>query len=453
MRKLIVVCLAVFVISVWASAVPGAVDLVIDPDSIVLSEKSPVEGDAVTISAVLRNQGDMDITEDVEVRFVEGDPEKGGLQIGSDAIALGIKAGATGKMQVKWRVAAGKTKIYVIADPHDMVKETKRWATDLDEWGTREGTKEVTITDVSIFDKWGRKTYKIKSGGKITIRVNFIVEEEIDDFHFGVAIFREDGVYCYGPNTQFDGLVIKRMDRGKGYFELECKNLLLMPRSYYVSVAIWDNNETLAYDYHKCSYKIEIMRNSTFGQLLRLSSKWSNSKLSLSSNIKYLPNLDYLTEKVGTEVNSDLIIFESLVFLNNYDCKDNVFVTGRDFKIKVAFKIDKSLNKQLKFYILWIGIYRSDGIYCHGETKKVSFCGTNSETLIYPKLRLLPGGYKVSAGIWASDTHRFLAYSHGIHSFNMISNKRDHGTVYLEHRWSWHIPKGGIAQCQTKNLL
>ena len=125
MRKLVVVCLAVFVISVWVSAVPGAVDLVIDPDSVVLSEKSPVEGDAVTISAVLRNQGDMDITEDVEVRFVEGDPEEGGLQIASDAIVLGIKAGTTGKVQVKWRVAAGKTKIYVIADPHDLAKETR----------------------------------------------------------------------------------------------------------------------------------------------------------------------------------------------------------------------------------------------------------------------------------------------------------------------------------------
>ena len=125
MRKLVFVCLAILMISVWASAVPGAVDLFIEPDSVVLSEKSLMEGDPVTISAILRNQGDMDITEDVEVRFVEGDPEKGGLQIASDAIALGIKAGATGKVEVKWRVAAGKMKIYVIADPHNTVKETR----------------------------------------------------------------------------------------------------------------------------------------------------------------------------------------------------------------------------------------------------------------------------------------------------------------------------------------
>lgn len=343
----------------------------------------------------------------------------------------------------QYQMLLNKKKILSEGSRSAMVTETKRWATDMQEWGEREGTKEVTIKGFVITNKWGLMANKVKCGEKMTFRVNFTVNEEIDNFHFGLAIFREDGVYCYGPNTQFDGLAIERMGKGDGYFELECNELLVMPGIYYLSAAIWDKNETFAYDYHKCSYKIEIIGFSAFGQLLRLKNNWSNFKFPITPHIKYPLNLDCLVEKWGSQVNSGLVIFESLTFLNNYGSKDSVFVTGRAFKIKVDFQIDRSLNHSLKHLILWIGIYRSDGIYCHGSIKQVASCGANSEILIYPKLKLLPGGYRISVGIWDLNNNKFLAYFHGVHSFNMISDRRDHGTVYLEHRWNWRIPKGG----------
>jgi len=114
----------VFLASVWSTVVFGAVDLVIDPTSVTFSDESPTEGDAVSISATLQNKGNENISEDVEVRFVEGDPEKGGLQIASDAIVMGLRAGATGVVNVRWRAAPGRTKIYLIADPHNLVKES-----------------------------------------------------------------------------------------------------------------------------------------------------------------------------------------------------------------------------------------------------------------------------------------------------------------------------------------
>lgn len=356
-----------------------------------------------------------------------------------------FSSGDPAKVIEQYQMLLNKKKILSEGSRSVMVTETKRWATDINEWGKREGTKEVIIKDIAIFNKLGRKTNKIKCGEKIIARVNFTAQEEIDDFHFGIALFREDGVYCYGPNTQFDGLAVERMGKGDGYFELECHELLLMPGAYYLSAAIWDKDETFAYDYHKCTYKMEVVGFSPFGQLLDLMSKWSNFEFLRTSHIKYLPNLDYLVDRGGTEINSDLVLIEPLTFLNKYNSRGNVFVTEKEFKIKVDFKIDKSLNQYLECLILWIGIYRSDGIYCHGSIKKVVSCGANSEILIYPKLKLLPGGYKVSAGIWDSNTHRFLAYSHGIHSFNMISDKRDHGTVYLRHRWNWGIPNREIV--------
>jgi len=102
---------------------PTLPDLVIDPKSVVFSNVNPMEGDSVTISAVVTNKG-TDAADDIEVRFIEGDPKNYGLQIGSDAVLLGLKAGATGKVEIKWRASAGEAKIYIIVDPNNMIKES-----------------------------------------------------------------------------------------------------------------------------------------------------------------------------------------------------------------------------------------------------------------------------------------------------------------------------------------
>jgi len=123
MRKLFLVCSTILTIWMCVSTAGASSDIVIVPGSVTFSSESPAEGDSIAISVKVRNQGTTDITEDLEVRFVEGDPEKGALQIGSDALVLGLKAGATGEAGLKWRVAPGKTDIYVIADPDNLIKE------------------------------------------------------------------------------------------------------------------------------------------------------------------------------------------------------------------------------------------------------------------------------------------------------------------------------------------
>jgi ABC-type polysaccharide/polyol phosphate transport system ATPase subunit len=337
-----------------------------------------------------------------------------------------------------YQVLLNKKKVLSEGSRSYMVTETKRMATDMPEWGKREGTKEATIKNIRVFNKWGIKTDKVKCGQSLAVRVDFAIHEEIDNFHFGVALFREDGVYCYGPNTQFDGLAIGSVGLGEGYFEIQYKELLLMPGTYYFSVAIWDEHEVFAFDYHKCRYKIEVIGEPSFGQLASLSSRWLASALPAYSNGIDAPQLDYLADKWGTELKNNGASIESIKCLDNYGNEDSVFVTGKEIKIKADFKIDKTPAKNL---ILWLGVYRSDRIYCHGSTRPIA--ANDSEILIYPRMRLLPGGYNISAGIWDSSARRFIAYTHGIYPFNMISDKYDHGTVYMEHRWKWKIPKGG----------
>jgi len=342
----------------------------------------------------------------------------------------------------QYRMLLNKKKVLSESSRLDMVRKTKRWATDTLEWGKTEGTKEVKIKSVTLLNKRRREINKIRPGEKLIVRVNFTVHKEIDSFHFGSAIFREDGVYCYGPNTQFDGLPIKAMGKGEGYFELEYKEFSFMPGIYYFSAVVWDKQETFAYDYHRCGCKIEVTGDSFFGQLLCLSSKWVSTLVPqyfLFFDRKYFPKLDYLVDEWGTQIESDMGVLVSIKCLNNYGSEDNVFVTGKEMKIKVDWEAIRPLKQQCA---LWVGIYRSDGIYCHGNIKKSIFNkGRKAEILIYPQLMLLPGGYRISFGIWDPKADKFIFYSHGIYSFNMISQKRDHGTIYLDHYWRWKIPE------------
>jgi hypothetical protein len=141
-------------------------------------------------------------------------------------------------------------------------------------WGKKIGNQEAQITKVSFFNGRLNETSLFHTGEKLKIIIEYIVNKEIEDPHFGVAIFREDGLYCYGPNTRFDKIKIKRLRKGKGEFSIEYKRLNLLPGRYRVSVAIWEKDEKFAYDYHYAYYKFEVTSDKKDHGVLCLDHKW-----------------------------------------------------------------------------------------------------------------------------------------------------------------------------------
>ncbi|MBU1125466.1 MAG: Wzt carbohydrate-binding domain-containing protein, partial [Candidatus Omnitrophica bacterium] len=325
-------------------------------------------------------------------------------------------------MKIMWPLVLGRKNLFQKVVPSaEVVKKTKRWATDIEEWGKREGTKEATIQRLEIYNRLGQKVTKVRGGQPVRIRVWFRVHESIKDFHFGIAIFREDGVYCYGPNTQFDGIRFKKMTPGEGIFELRITKWLFSRGLYFLSAAIWDAKETLAYDYHKCRYKLEGEGTPSQGALVNLVSEWKTDSARQSLGI---PALDSLIDKWGGALQGTRLRIDSLSTLNRYNHKETTFVTGREMKIKIEVTAEARQGDACGPYMLWVGLYRADGIYCHGSTKAI-LPGTRTEIVSYPQLVLLPGEYRVSAGIWDKDTPQCTTYSHGIQTFHMVSEKCD----------------------------
>jgi ABC-type polysaccharide/polyol phosphate transport system ATPase subunit len=141
-------------------------------------------------------------------------------------------------------------------------------------WGSKSGTREVEIIEVKLINGKGNETNTFLTGEKMSVNVRYVVHKEVEDPHFGVAIFREDGTYCYGPNTRFDGLKIAKLRKGKGYFAIHYKQLNLLPGEYRISVAIWEREEKFAYDYHYAVYSLKVISDKNDHGVVYLKHRW-----------------------------------------------------------------------------------------------------------------------------------------------------------------------------------
>jgi len=329
----------------------------------------------------------------------------------------------------KFFVGPGKKNI-------ELVENTKKWAEDISGWGRKLGTKEVEIKSVELINKFGLRTNCIKSREPLKIRVSFEAKNTVKEPHFGIAIFRKDGVYCYGPNTKFDGYEISELSPGNGYFVLNFRKLLLAPGEYRISVAIWDKNETLAFNYHEGCYKLIIAGNrNTEKELLNIPFRlYPRNYLNFRRKNRNNLDLSILNAKWGQKIEIEEIKLESVRLLNHLGAEKAVFMTNEPVTLMINFS--KFINPGKKYY-LWAGLYRDDGIYCQGIMHAIN--RSNIYKVMFPELSLSPGGYRISLGIWDSTEKKFIICHHAVYSFRMIFNREDHGTVYLEHKWRWGV--------------
>ncbi len=311
------------------------------------------------------------------------------------------------------------------------------WWADKRFWDKKEGSKEARIVKVKTYNANKKETNLFKAGERIRIEASFVVDETIDDPHFGVAIFREDGAYCYGPNTLLDGHKIAKLNKGKGFFSIEYKSLTLRPGAYRFSVAIWDKSEIWAYDYHVGFYRFEIIGENDNAQLLGLEyrwepeSWWQKFKIPQSGNKEALSPLNIQKQR---DILSPHIELASMELLDSADNLKTIFKTGEDIRIRLRLKY----LKEPRDYYLWLGLFRSDDVYCHGASKRLK---EEESLLIYPNIPLLVGDYYLSVGIWKKDQKKPLFYKHEAQHFKMSFLGQDHGTVYLEHSWNRELPQ------------
>lgn len=110
------------------------------------------------------------------------------------------------------------------------------------------------IRKVSIYNKKGLNVENISHGEKITVKVEYYVNDEnIDNPVLGLAILRVDNLYICGVNTLLDKIEIP-WKKGLNTFVLEYPSFDLVGGSYYFDVALFDKTATVPFDY-RTKYK------------------------------------------------------------------------------------------------------------------------------------------------------------------------------------------------------
>lgn len=104
----------------------------------------------------------------------------------------------------------------------------------------RFGNKKVIIKDVNAVDSKNKKRNIFKTGELCEIKIDYFCENIYEDAVIGVAFIRNDGVYCYGTNTEIDKVEMKFDLYKNGRISFLIKQLNLLPGVYNLDVAIID---------------------------------------------------------------------------------------------------------------------------------------------------------------------------------------------------------------------
>ncbi|MBD3181454.1 VWA domain-containing protein, partial [Candidatus Poribacteria bacterium] len=102
-------------------------DLTLSETDIVFLPEEPVEGEKVSITATIHNNGDANSGNNVLVRFYDGDPASGGISFGDCTInSIGIPGNDSRSSNIEWFTdgKGGNHDIYVVIDPDNAIAES-----------------------------------------------------------------------------------------------------------------------------------------------------------------------------------------------------------------------------------------------------------------------------------------------------------------------------------------
>ena len=135
-------------------------------------------------------------------------------------------------------------------------------------WGSREGE----IVKVEILDKNGKSNNLFKTSGSMTIVINYKSNGKVSDAVIGIGIFRNDGLQCYGVNTNIDrygDIVLKR----EGVVKFVVNSNDLLAGDYWLDVAI-HKEDGFSYDYWKHCVSFRMYSDVCDAGVSRLNHKW-----------------------------------------------------------------------------------------------------------------------------------------------------------------------------------
>lgn len=143
---------------------------------------------------------------------------------------------------------------------------------DSEDLGKRFGTGEAKFVSVVSTNTDGKKQFTFNQGESIEFILEYKVNSPINDCYFGLSIFRNDNVRCYGTNTYVDGINLYNLTEN-GKIAIKFNNIQLIKGQYYIDICI-ANKGGLFIDYWSGINKFEVFSNKEDIGTVRLEHSW-----------------------------------------------------------------------------------------------------------------------------------------------------------------------------------
>ena len=154
-----------------------------------------------------------------------------------------------------------KTMVVEEIETRAEAEEKKRW-----------GNGRARFREVCMSGKQSDRQRVFATEESVKIRINYKVKQKVQDAVFGIGIFRDDGVQCYGTNTRIEQF--KRFDLDKdGEVVVNIEKLSLLPGKYTLDVAI-ESDMATPVDYFRQAYSFEVYSSLTDVGVFRMEHQW-----------------------------------------------------------------------------------------------------------------------------------------------------------------------------------
>lgn len=137
------------------------------------------------------------------------------------------------------------------------------------------GDGRAAMTDIRFVDSENKGVHVLQTGSECTIEADYHVNKKVDHAVFGIGIFRNDGLQCYGTNTRLDQYEDFSLTED-GCFKFHIPELNLIPSQYWIDIAI-ESDAGIPVDYFKEAYHFEVVSPVQDVGISRIRHNWDLS--------------------------------------------------------------------------------------------------------------------------------------------------------------------------------
>jgi lipopolysaccharide transport system ATP-binding protein len=143
----------------------------------------------------------------------------------------------------------------------------------------RWGSREIEITDVRVIDESGQPHTVFPTGGFMRVELDYVVNAPAQDFVFGLAFKRADGVSLAGPNTKTGGHRTNPAAPGThGTVSYTISSLELLAAGYKLSAVVYNSHLNHEFDHIEDAVSFRVLDDKGRLGMVDLHGEWEESR-------------------------------------------------------------------------------------------------------------------------------------------------------------------------------